>query len=439
MLRSSMSRRRAGGIAAASVAAVIGLAAASHAQSGSLDTTFGGTGFVTTTYGAVNDVVVQPSTNKIVAGGYERLANGTGNGWAILRYNTDGTLDTTFGTGGKVILFPGNTTAKVLDVALDSSERILASGYAFLGSNAAFTVVRLNAADGSLDTSFGSGGIVQTRISTGSKSDWSTSVAVDPTTGKIVVGGGTPGKKSMQVGLVRYTTSGALDTSFDGDGIRIDDWTAEEDTIVRAGLAIQNDSKIIALRDKFAAIPNDWRVARYNSNGSNDSTFGSSGKINPTFSGQTNTRTWGIAIQSDGRLVVSGRCRTTSSGTYQMLVSRHNTDGTFDTLFDSDGWIVTTGSVEKQSQRCAIQSDGKIVVATHQVNGADVSDVLVARFNTNGSLDTSFDGDGFSQFGGTTNTDFAFGIALDGNGRIVVGGPCEGAMGNLYLVGRYLQ
>jgi len=442
-----MTMQAFGHIVATGLGILFGVASATQAQSGTLDMSFGGAGFVATGSGDVFDIAIQPSSNKIVAGGMERIGSAT-NGWLIVRFNPDGSLDSTFGASGKVNLFTGNSTAKVLALTLDSSERILASGYAMnSGGKWAFTVVRLNAADGSLDTSFGSTGIVQTRIGKGNDSDWSSAIAVDPNSGKVIVGGSTPGKKSKQLALIRYTPAGALDTSFDGDGIRIDDWTAEDDTVVRGGLAVQSDGKIIALRDRFTGIPNDWRVARYNSNGSNDSTFGTSGKINPTFSGQSNVRTWGVALQGDGRIVVSGRSITASGGQYHVLVARHNTNGSFDTSFDGDGWSVSENLVDNQAQRCAIQSDGKIVVAGNYPATNGVSDFVVTRFNVDGSLDSSFGSAGTSGFGGTGQSqlagligsaDLAFGIAIDINGRIVVGGPSQGSS-FLLAVARYLQ
>ncbi len=403
-------------------------AAAVHAQSGSLDTSFGGTGLVTTAMnpnGLGYDLAIEPGTNRILVACRDHIGSGNSQ-WAVLRYFPDGSLDPSYGVGGKASLLATSTTDTAYDIVLDSQNRAVLTGIAKLGTRYAFTVVRLNAADGSLDTSFGGTGIVQTNVGTGTAQDYSYAVAIDPVTGKIVVAGTTPGTASTKVALVRYNTDGSLDTSFGTGGKRIDDITTLNDTPRQAGLVIQADGKIVMAASKGSTgvgAYNDWVIARYNSDGSNDTGFGAAGRIFGAFTGLTNAKVWGLALQSDGKLVASGRAYHTP-GTYHHLVARYNTNGTLDSSFDGDGWNVTDNAADNQGIQCAIQGDGKIVIAGHMNTGApNYFDMFVTRFNADGSLDLSFDGDGRSQFAGVPGkSESASGIAIDLDGKIVICG-----------------
>src|SRR5262249_21955485 len=114
----------------------------------------------------------------------------------------------------------------------------------------------------------------------------------------------------------------------------------------------------------------------------------------------------GVAIQADGKIVVVGIAST------DLAVARYNSDGSLDTSFDGDGKVTTNFGAIDSAQRVTIQSDGKIVVA----GGTGTSGLALARSNANGSLDTDFDGDGLITAAGLGN---ARGLALDSSGRIV--------------------
>jgi uncharacterized delta-60 repeat protein len=397
------------------------------AQSGSLDPSFGTAGLVLTT-ASVFDVAAQ-GDGKIVAVGREGDSSAGTRVWAIYRYLADGSADAAFGTGGKVtIFFSSSSNDTPNDVELDATGRILVTGWAVVNGRVDFTVARLNT-DGSLDTSFGGTGIVRPAIGNPNSAEYSHGLGIDPATGRIVIAGWTGGKKSWQLAIVRLLGNGALDSNFDGDGIRLDDVSSIDEYMPRGGVVVQPDGRVlVAFWKGFThtqAGANQWVVARYGSNGGNDTSFGAGGKVFGSFAGLQHQRVWGLALQTDGKIVASGRARPIAGGQYHTLVARYLANGALDTTFDGDGWTVTTDLVDNQSFRCALQGDGKIVVA-----GGFAGSIIVDRFLANGTLDASFDGDGYGQTPGLV-TSFADGVGIDPMGGIVVGGPG--------VVARYLQ
>ena len=169
--------------------------------SGSLDTTFNTTGKVTTAIGAINDsalAVAIQSDGKIVAAGYSY--NGANYDFALVRYNTDGSLDTTFNTTGKVTTAIGASNDSAYVIAIQSDGKIVAAGYSDNGANYDFALVRYNT-DGSLDTTFNTTGKVTTAI--GASNDYAYAVAIQ-SDGKIVAAGYSYNGANDDFALVRY-------------------------------------------------------------------------------------------------------------------------------------------------------------------------------------------------------------------------------------------
>lgn len=182
---------------------------------GALDTTFDTDGRVTTTIGANFDlgqfVIVQPDGNIVVGGSSH---NGTDYDFALARYNTNGSLDTSFDTDGKLITVFGSGNDRLAKVILQPDGKIIAVGYLFNGIDEDFALARYNT-DGSLDTTFDSDGKVITPIGAGN--DNGHAVVVQPG-GKIVVAGDSNNGSNRDFALARYHSNGSLDTTFDGDG-----------------------------------------------------------------------------------------------------------------------------------------------------------------------------------------------------------------------------
>ena len=274
----------------------VNFALARYTMLGALDTTFGGgNGYVTTNIGSggnINALLIQ-SDGKIVAGG---VAVQGSSQFALARYNTDGSLDTTFGTGGIVLTYM-QYVSSINGLALQIDGKILAAGLAWNGAVNECALARYNT-DGSLDTTFGNQGIVIT-----APGMWSQNQAVAvQTDGNIVVGGSTTNDGiHYSFVLMRYTTSGVLDTSFNGNGMVI---TQMNYSATLNTLAIQSDGKILAGGSNFGARTTNFALARYLSTGVLDTTFGTNGIALTTVgsSAQINS----IIIQSDSKIVVAG-------------------------------------------------------------------------------------------------------------------------------------
>lgn len=418
------------------------LAANISAAPGDLDFSFGTSGRVRTVFPVnsatflpranVNALVVQ-ADGKIVGAG-QALTN-TSQGerfiFALVRYNPNGSLDTTFDGDGRVTTeFGFDSGAQA--VTLQPDGKIVAAGFAnmvFGGTNNyAFALARYNA-DGSLDTSFGTGGKVTTDIT--ANNDQIMGVAVQPD-GRIVVGGFVnAGAGATDFAAARYNANGTLDANFGAGGIARTDFAGTLDG--GSNLALQPDGKIIVVGTVFnSSVVGDFALVRYNTDGSLDAGFGTGGKVRTDFgAGETAED---LAIQTDGKIVAVGS--TGQPGSFDFAAARYNANGTLDTSFDGDGKAVInfgggTTSIDNASA-VAIQQNGKIVIGG-TAPGPGGFDFAVTQLNANGSLDSGFGS------GGKTQTDFGIlvgngsgftndnlgDLVLQTDGKIVAGGDIE--------------
>jgi uncharacterized delta-60 repeat protein len=223
--------------------------------------------------------------------------------YAMARYNTGGGLDTTFNGTGKVISDFGYGNGQIWNaVALQGDNKIVAAGLANISAgNPDFAVARYNS-DGSLDTAFGSGGLVTTNIGSPLSVDIAYAMTIQYD-GKIILAGASGSSAHYDFALARYNSNGTLDTTFDTDGKVTTDFGSIND--IAHAVILQGDGKIVAAGqtgDAFPAVV--FGLARYNSNGSLDSTFGAGGKVTTLFGGYDIAG--GVAIQWDGKLVAAG-------------------------------------------------------------------------------------------------------------------------------------
>ncbi len=400
---------------------------------GSLDVSFDGDGQVSTDIvgsdEAATCMAVQ-SDGKIVVVGTGDSGWGTGSDLVLVRYNEDGSVDTTFGTDGYVVTDIDGDNDTAYAVIVQENGKILVVGRTETASDSDVVIVRYNA-DGSLDTGFGGGdGIVTTDIT--GNDDAAVSVAIQ-SDGTIVVVGTTDTGSNYDVAVLRYNTDGSLDTGFGGgDGIVTTDLTGNDDAAV--SVAIESDGKIVVAGTTDTGSDYDVAVLRYNTDGSLDTGFDGDGIVTTDVTGNDDAAV-SVVIQSDGKIVVAG---TTDTGSdYDVAVLRYNTDGSLDTGFDGDGIVTTdvTGN-DDAAVSVVIQSDGKIVVAGTTDTGSDY-DVAVLRYNTDGSLDTGFDGDGIVTTDLTGNDDVAVSAAIQSDGKIVVAGSVTASSGTDFAVVRY--
>ncbi len=346
------------------------------------------------------------------------VGSGADGDFALARYNPNGSLDTSFsGDGRQTTDFGGFDQAT--GVALQGDGKIVAVGGG--GADDDVALARYNP-NGSLDPSFSGDGRQMTDFG---GFDDANGVALQAD-GKIVAVGRAP---EGDFALARYTANGSLDPTFSGDGKQTTDFGGFGEGAT--GVALLGDGKIVAVGDGgpdfFAG---DFALARYNPNGSLDPSFSGDGKQTTDFGDFDRAR--GVALQGDGKIVAVGMAFSVDNN---FALARYNPNGSLDPTFSGDGKQTTDFGGFDQANGVALRGDGKIVVVGDA--GGFPSDFALARYNPDGSLDTSLSGDGqqTTDFGG--DSDAAFGVALQGDGKIVaVGG---GGADEDFALARYLR
>ncbi|MBI3648890.1 MAG: hypothetical protein HY240_09105 [Actinobacteria bacterium] len=385
------------------------------AAAGDLDATFGSSGTVTTSVGSGDDVLVavtvQPSDQAIVAVGY--TATGSGDDWLIMRYNPNGTLDATFGSGGIVTTSFGSGTDHAHAVAIDANGKIVVAGYSDNITSHDFSIARYTSS-GALDGTFGSGGTTTTSLGTGD--DEINGMAIDAN-GKIVVAGQTVVSLKNEFALARYTTSGSLDTTFGSSGSVKTDVGAGSDAA--NAVAIQGNGKIVAAGRSNNGTDRDFALVRYTTDGSIDTSYGTGG-IQTTAIGPADDEIQAIALDGSGDVVAAGY--SDSGVDLDFALARYDTSGSLDGTFGSGGTTTTNIGHNDTAYGVAIQGDGMIVVS----GTAGSSYFGVARYTTGGVLDGGFGTGGvvYTQISPFGNN--GFGTALQADGSIVVVGDAYG-------------
>lgn len=383
-----------------------------NSQSGALDTSFGTDGIVTTvisgTYNYTTGTLVQPD-GKIILVGY--AGEPSTYKVAVARYNTDGSLDTSFGTAGTQIIPIGAAKSFAMDVALQMDGKIILAARTWDDVTGDFAVVRLND-NGTLDTNFGTNGI--TIVNNGS--DVAETVAIQ-NDGKIILAGFSDDTYSA----ARFNTDGTLDTSFGTNG-----WASTQfDTSLSfvRDIAIQDDGKIlmggfnITMANRF-----EMSAARFNEDGTLDTSFGTDGKVWFNI-GAGNDFAESVAIQDDGKILIGGhKWISDLEQRHDLAVVRLNSDGTFDNSYGSSG-VATARLVDGSNYTAAmiLQPDNKVVLAGSTVFQGEYN-MAMARFDADGILDTSFDTDGMVSTDINGREDYGDAITLQEDGKIILAG-----------------
>jgi uncharacterized delta-60 repeat protein len=283
----------------------------------------------------------------------------------LIRYRTDGSLDATFGVGGKVEHGIGQADGGISAIQLQPDGKIVACGIATSNNfSREFAVVRYNS-DGSVDATFGVSGFVLFDFASSYDFPFALGIQSD---GKIVVGGSTGQDPVYDFGLLRLDTLGMVDSTFGTNGTVVTDFGRPDEWA--NALVIQPDGKIILCG--YSGSPYQIAMARYEADGSLDTTFNGTGKV--LTSASSNDEGNAIALQTDGKIVVSGVARNGSNQDFSIL--RYTTDGILDTTFSTNGFTATDfGTNADKSRGVAIQADGKIVAA-----GTAGNDFALARY-----------------------------------------------------------
>lgn len=345
---------------------------------------------------------------------------------AVWRFNSDGVLDATFGAGGLATASTGLNHHEGYDLAIQNNGKIVVAG--FIDTTGAMALVRFNS-DGGLDTTFDFDGIVTTVISANDDLAYDVALQSD---GKIVVAGYTdksPPGNPAEIALVRYNIDGSLDNTFDGDGIVTIDISASDDEA--SAIVIQPLDGKIVVAGGAGLLATQIALVRYNSNGIPDNTFGTAGTgiVTTDISSGNGDYAWDIAIQSDGKLVVVGYTAE-NTGNSQIAIIRYNSDGSLDNTFNAAGTkpgIVTANlSVLNDALTgVTIQTDGKIVVSGYSnmgLFGTGDSRIVVGRYNSNGTPDSTFGANGWATHNITGNVDSAAMVSMLADGKIVTAG-----------------
>ena len=413
------------------------LATSSYAQDGALDTSFGIGGKVITSINndeRANSLVIQ-GDGKIVVVGYT-FSSFSGNDVSCVRYDTDGNIDNSFGING-IATFDIQTGSddKATSVDIQSDGKLILCGYSDDGTDRSSLIMRLNT-DGSIDTSFGTAGKVLTNFTTTGASirqDEYRVIKIHPLTGNIVAAGAsfTASNNSRMI-IARYTSTGLLDNTFSTGGKLID----LPETQVLANFLASIEDIAIKTNGKISLVGiegNYFYLARLNNNGTMDTSFsgdgfydiyqgrmygielnnddsiyftgdlkplpqtqvytgyidgnGGGGSIAATpYNFGTTIDTYSYAIEKDnaGKLLVCGYLRNTTTGVNSFLVGRLLPNRTIDATFGTNGFVTTTfASTDSRAFDLKIQPNGRIVLA-----GVSGGKIALARY-INGALSTT--------------------------------------------------
>ena len=384
-----------------------------------------GDGKLTTAIGASHDngrsVTVQ-TDGKILVAGYSN--NGGAWDFALVRYNSDGTLDTSFSGDGKLTTNILTSDDYGYSVTVQADGKILVAGASHNGSDWDIALVRYNS-DGSLDPSFSGDGKLTTAIGTSHEVGYSVTVQAD---GKILVAGQSWNASDVDFALVRYNSDGTLDTSFSGDGKLTTAIGASDD--YGYSVTVQADGKILVAGQSS----NDFALVRYNSDGSLDPSFSGDGKLT-TAIGAGNDFGYSVTVQADGKILVAGASHNGSN--YDFALVRYNSDGTLDPSFSGDGKLTTViGASDDYGWSVTVQADGKILVAGYSANGSN-NDFALVRYNSDGTLDPSFSGDGKLTTAIGAGHDEGYSVTVQADGKILVAGYSSNGSNDDFALVRY--
>jgi uncharacterized delta-60 repeat protein len=334
-----------------------------------------------------NAVAIQ-SDGKIIVAGYTNLNGGgpsAANDFAIARLNTDGSLDSTFDGDGKVTLdlSPVGLTAddRANAVLVQPDGKIVLAGSSELLGIARFAFARFNT-NGSLDPSFGVGGMKLMQVGDNSAGDYATSLALQPD-GKIVAAGYTDangtGANPNNFAIVRLLDNGSLDPDFNGTGKQTVDFGNDDRA---AAMTIQTDGRLVVAGSRDAGGgASDFAVARLTFTGKLDNSFDGDGQQTINIGGNsglilaTSDYATGVKVQQDDKIVVGGfSTLNVVGGIPNFAAARLTKVGGFDTTFGTDGVQTVDFGSDDRANGIALQTDGRIVLA-----GGNSKDIALAR------------------------------------------------------------
>jgi uncharacterized delta-60 repeat protein len=429
----------------------------SKAQAENLDFTFGNGGKVVTDFtggfDVANAMLIQ-ADGKIIAAGSVANTNTNGTDYGLARFKIDGSLDSSFGVNGRVITDIGGLGDTISAIALQPDGKIVAAGFSFTENIFDFSLARYNS-NGTLDTSFGNGGKVITDFRNNDDEAFAIVIQSD---GKIVVAGFSADSNfDLDFALARYNANGSLDNSFGTGGKVITDFSGSDDQAF--AMVLQTDGKLVigggAINPQTSE--SEFALARYDATGALDNSFGNGGKTATAFDEASLLSS--LALLPDGKFIAAGEALAETAAanrplhgevTRDFALVKYNSDGTIDEQFGEAGKVTTDILGEDDSiNEIILQADGKVIavgsaVSSHRENAVtgnktaatlrgkrpnaptdgelDPSVFALARYNADGSLDASFGVAGKVTAEIAPDINIAFAAALQTDGRIVAAG-----------------
>ena len=348
---------------------------ARYNANGSLDKRFGSNGKITTDFfrnvDSISALVIQPD-GKIVVAGFAQLAGsgGTPRVFALARYTSDGRPDSSFGNGGSLTTSFGGTFAAASAIMLQPDGKIVVAGTADFnprvpGSGLDFALARYTA-NGNLDASFGDAGKIVFDFF--GSFDQANAAALQPDGKIIVVGSASYDNLNQDIGfaLTRFNPDGSTDFGFGSGGKQITDFFGAG--AKANGIVLQQDGRFVvagtASDSATRPVATDFALARYNSDGTLDSSFGIGGETSVPFTDSASEQANALALMADGKIIVAGSAFKTFATPPDFALRRYNSDGSIDTNFGNGGAITTDfASGTDNAQALALQADGNVVVA----------------------------------------------------------------------------
>jgi uncharacterized delta-60 repeat protein len=388
-----------------------------NVASGSKDACFGAQGLrttpISTTEANEGTAMTIDSQRRIVVAGYTQVS--TAISFAVVRYNPDGSLDQSFGTGGVATADFGAGTEAPRAVVTDASNRVIVVGSA----GADIAVVRFNE-NGALDNTFSDDGLLKINFSLGN-TDYGRAVALDASGNIYVAGYTVDALSNADFAIAKLTTAGLPDPSFDLDGRQTVAFALGSNTEIASAIKIDSAGKIVVAGvTGNGANANDFAVAKLSATGQLDSTFDMDGKQTVNFTNTDDTAN-ALAIDAANNLYLAGYKK--NGGNTIMAVAKLTSAGVLDTSFDTDGLqTVGFGAGNTEIAYGVFLDSSNSVVLTGTVGPLFNGDFGVARLTSSGATDTTFSADGKETYDFALGGDEGTGGAIDANGKIVIAG-----------------
>jgi uncharacterized delta-60 repeat protein len=422
-----LTRRALGSLSSCALVLTLAARVAAAPVSGTLDPTFGAGGKVSLPIAAdpkhdeVFAVALDPD-GRLVVGGYAAVANQQ---WAVARLLEDGSPDPGFGDGAGSVVVALAAPAHVRALAVQDDGKIVAAGSTRQGADDDFALARF-LADGDRDPGFGVGGTLVTSFST--IDDLARAVAVQPD-GKIVAAGFVRAGANRDFALARYLSDGTPDPAFDGDGRHTLSFGAGDEEAY--AVAVQDDGRILVAGYATEGTQHDMLVARLTPAGALDPSFNGTGFARIAFDASDDSAA-ALALQPDGKILVAGHARVGSVVAF--AVARLAADGTLDPTFGAGGKVATPIGTTAEGRALVLHPRGRLTVAGRARVDGKVS-FAAAQYRADGTLDPTFGTGGIVTVPLGSRTDEGYGIVRQDDGKLVLAGTTQtGSNKNFGLV-----